>query len=104
MSIVVHPELKANARYKPDGEVKIVWNQADSEYYINYLGKPIRLRDACPEQFGSYISKDKIREIPNVSIYEKTYMSKWGLILSNDTEPHFVHGKDARIYQTIEIE
>ena len=103
MSIFIFPELEANARYKPEGELKIIWNQADSDYYINYLGRPIKLRDACPEQIGDYIPKELIREIPTVSVYEKTYLPMWGLILSNTPEVHFVHGMDTRINQTIEI-
>jgi len=104
MSIFVHPMLESSARYKLSGELKITWNQADSEYYINHLGQPIRLRDACPEQVGDYISKDRIKDIPYVSVYEKTYISQWGLILSNEPKTHFVHGADARINQSIKVE
>lgn len=104
MSIFVHPKLEANARYKPDMELKIIWNQADAEYYINYLGRPMKLRDACPEQVGEYIPENRVREIPTVSVYEKTYLPIWGLTLSNNAEHHFVWGQDARIDQTIEME
>lgn len=104
MSIFLHPKLEANARYKPEGELKIIWNQADAEYYINYQGRPIKLRDACPDQIGDYIPKNRIREIPTVNVYEKTYLPMWGMTLSNDPEVYFVHGEDARIDQTIEME
>jgi hypothetical protein len=104
LNIGLKPKLEANARYKPDGKLEVKWNQADSEFYINYLGRPIKLRDACSEQFGTYIDNSKIEKDPYVNVFEKTYIPVWGLTLSNTPEVHFVHGADVRIDQNIEIE
>lgn len=103
LKFAVKPELEKQARYLHKGEVSIVWNPADQDYYINYLGTPLKLRDACPDEFGDYIDPQRVKNNMKVNVYEKTYLSKWGLKLATKPQPHFAHGRDVRLEQQAEI-
>lgn len=103
LKFVVKPELQKQARYIHKDEIPIVWNPADQDYYINYLGTPLKLRDACPDEFGDYIDPQRIKNNTKVNVYEKTYLSKWGLKLATTPQPHFTHGRDVRLEQQAEI-
>ena len=97
-------QTKNQVVYREVESVKIFINQADQDYYFKHNGQVIPLKEACEDQYPSKIPPNRVSSIPNVTVYERSYMPWVGIKYSGIKDFVYVHGYDARIDQSIELE
>ena len=96
--------LRDQVAYREIEKVEVFKNQADQEYYFKHNGSVISMLEACENQYPDKIPPHRISSIPNVTVYEKTYISKLGITYGGSGKTFvYVHGYDARIDQNIEL-
>lgn len=94
--------LKDQVNYRQIATAEIFLNEADREYYFNHQGKVISMLDACDDQYPDKVPPSRVRSIPEVKVYERTYLPTLGIVYAQK-DLVYVHGYDARIDQSIEL-
>lgn len=94
--------LKEQVNYRQVATAEIFLNEADREYYFKHDGRVISLLDACDDQYPDKVPPSRVRSIPEVKVYERTYLPTLGIVYAQK-DLVYVHGYDARIDQSIEL-